>query len=141
VIRLSTPQDTPDIARLALAQFKRTPWPPKGHFPMAEAFHICERHGRVAAALGYRHDDAQTLRVMHVWAEDGFSGRRAAVELMLDMEALADAAGFALVFDTMPTNVGLRTGVEEHGCEGRSIHPEVVEYHRKARVLLRAAQQ
>jgi N-acetylglutamate synthase-like GNAT family acetyltransferase len=138
MIRFSRPEDTPDIARLAMAQYKRTPWSPEGRFPIAESFNVCERRGHIAACLGWRRDDVDAIRVMHVWAEDGFSGRRAAVELMLAMEALADAAGLDLVFDTMPSNVGLRAGVEEHGCEGRSLHPEAVEYRRKARVLLRA---
>lgn len=140
MIRLSIPDDTGEIQRLAIAQYNRTPWPLEGHFLSAEAFHICERSGHIAACLGYRHDDEQTIRVMHVWAEDGFGGRRAAVELMLDMEALADASGVDLIFDTMPENVGLRAGVEEHRCEARSVTGSV-EYHRKARVLLRAVQQ
>lgn len=140
MIRLSAPDDSDEIERLALAQYQRTPWPLEGHFPVAEAFHVCERGGHIAACLGYRHDDEQTIRVMHVWAEDGFRGARAAVQLMLDMEALADASGVDLIFDTMPENVGLRTGVQEHGCEARSVTGSV-EYHRKARVLLRAVQQ
>jgi hypothetical protein len=70
---------------------------------------------------------------MHVWAEDGFSGRRAAVELMLDLEAMADAEGADLLFDTMPGNIGLRKAVEEHKCESGPVHSGAVEYRRKAR--------
>jgi N-acetylglutamate synthase-like GNAT family acetyltransferase len=135
MIRHSRPGDTAAIQRLALAQYQRTPWSLDGHFPVAQSFNVCERRGHIAACLGWRRDDIDTIRVMHVWAEDGFAGRRAAVELMLAMEALADAVGLDLVFDTMPSNVGLRGGVEEHGCEVRSLHAEAIEYRRKARVL------
>jgi len=135
MIRHSWPEDTPAIQRLAIAQYQRTPWSLDGSFAIAHTFHVCERRGHIAACLGYRRDDDRTLRVMHVWAEDGFGGRRAAVELMLDMEAFADATEMDLVFDTMPSNVGLRAGVEEHYCEVRSLHEQAVEYRRKAKVL------
>ena len=133
MIRLSEPEDTPEIERLAIAQFARTPWPIEGFFPRTQAFHVCERQERIAACAGYRRDGA-VIRVMHVWAEDGFGGRRAAVELMLDLKAMADAEGYDLVFDTMPENVGLRAAVAEHGCEpllGEA--PGAIAYRRKAR--------
>ena len=135
MIRLSWPEDTPEIERLALAQYQRTPWPLAGKFPLAETFHVCEREGHLAACAGYRREGSE-IRVMHVWAEDGFSGKRAAVELMCDLENMADAEGLDLVFDTMPENVGLRAAVEEHGCKSGFETPGSVDYRRRAKVAL-----
>jgi hypothetical protein len=134
LIRHSLPEDTAEISRLAVAQYQRTPWPLEGYFPVVQTWHLCERQGCVRACCGFR-IDGDTMRVMHVWAEDGFGGRRAAVELMLDLEAWADAGELDLVFDTMPENVGLQAAVEEHGCVRGPVHPGAVEYRRKARVL------
>jgi hypothetical protein len=139
MIRESRPADDSEIERLALAQYRRTPWPLDGAFPKPDLVHICERAGRIAACCGFRFERG-AIRVMHVWAEDGFGGRRAAVELMLDLEALADAGGSDLVFDTMPSNLGLRKAVEEHGCEGEASRPDAIVYRRKARVASRADQ-
>jgi N-acetylglutamate synthase-like GNAT family acetyltransferase len=132
MIRHSIPEDTPEIARLALAQYQRTPWPLDGCFPVAEVFHVCERGGQIAACAGYRRD-GETVRVMHVWAQDGFSGRRAAVELMEDLEAMADAEECDLVFDTMPENVGLQAAVAKHGCTSLDGDHRAIAYRRKAR--------
>ena len=140
VIRLSTPDDSAEIERLVLAQYRRTPWPLDGYFPIVQAFHVCERGDHIAACCGYRRD-GQAIRVMHVWAEDGFGGRRAAVELMLDMEAMADAEGRDLVFDTMPENRGLRRAVAEHKCEPLLQEPGAVTYMRKAKVEAWAGRQ
>lgn len=132
VIRLSEPGDTPEIERLCLAQFARTPWKPG--VLTVEAFHVCEREGHIAACAGYRYEGA-TIRVVHVWAEDGFGGRRAAVELMKDLEHMADAERCDLAFDTMPDNTGLRAAVEEHGCQAVSETPGSVDYRREARAI------
>lgn len=131
MIRLSTQDDTAEIARLCQAQYERTPWPMDGTFPVAEAFHVCSRRGHIAACCGYRYDGDE-IRVMHVWAEDGFGGKRAALELMTDLEALADASGMALVFNTTLENVGLQAAVEEHGCQS-TFDGGAVHYRRKAR--------
>lgn len=101
---------------------------------MAQAFHVCERAGHIAACCGYRREKG-TIRVMHVWGEDGFGGRRSAVELMKDLEMMADAEERDLVFDTMPSNLGLMKAVEEHGCQS-TFTAEAVHYRRKARVLV-----
>jgi GNAT superfamily N-acetyltransferase len=132
MIRLSTPEDTDEIRRLALAQFLRTPWPMEGHFLNVEAFHVCERDGHIAACVGYwRHKNV--LWALHVWAEDGFSGRRSAVELMKDLENMADAEGCTLAFDVDRSNIGLQRAVEEHGCEPSLDFPGAVAYRRKAK--------
>lgn len=132
MIRLSEPDDTDEISRLCLAQYRRTPWPFDGKFAPVEAFHVCERRGHIAACCGYARG-VGTIHVMHVWAEDGFGGRRSAVELMLDLEAMADAEQRELAFDTMPENRGLMSAVEEHGCETLGSVDGAVVYRRKAR--------
>lgn len=132
MIRLSEPEDTPEIQRLALAQYQRTPWPLEGFFPRTQAFAVCERQGHIAACAGYRYE-GESIRVMHVWAEDGFSGRRAAVELMKDLEAMADAEGRDLAFDTMPENRGLRRAVEKHRCQPLLDDAGAIAYRREAR--------
>jgi N-acetylglutamate synthase-like GNAT family acetyltransferase len=132
LIRLSTPEDTPEIKRLALAQYLRTPWSQDGKFANVQAFHVCERQGHIAACCGflqYHH----TLWILHVWAEDGFSGRRAAVALMKDLKLMADASGLVLCFTVDQSNIGLQTAVEEHGCEPSfDEEPGAVAYRRKA---------
>lgn len=133
MIRLSWPDETAEIERLCLAQFQRTPWPADMVFPEAQAFMVNQRHGHIAACCGYRWD-GKDIRVLHVWAEDGFRGRRAAVELMCDMEAAADVEGADLVFTARAWNRGLRKAVEEHGCEpSPGEDPDAVVYRRKAK--------
>jgi hypothetical protein len=132
VIRWSWPEDDADIARLALAQYRRTPWPTDMWFPVAQEFLVYQRAGHVSACLGYRRDD-DVVRVMHVWAEDGFSGRRGAVELMKSVERSADAEGLDLVFTARATNSGLVNAVKWHGCLAYpGEEPETVVYRRKA---------
>jgi N-acetylglutamate synthase-like GNAT family acetyltransferase len=132
MIRKSTPEDTPEIARLALAQYQRTPWPADMVFPDVKAFIVNQRAGHIAACCGYRWD-GRTIRVMHVWAEDGFSGQRAAVELMKLVQRLADEEGSELVFTARAWNAGLRNAVERHGCEGSpGEEPEQIVYRRGA---------
>ena len=102
-------------------------------FPPAMAILVNQRFGHISACLGYRWD-GDTVRPMHVWAEDGFSGRRAAVELMRCLEASADADGLELVFTARAWNQGLRSAVEQHGCEPLvGEDAETVVYRRKAR--------
>jgi hypothetical protein len=132
MIRQSVPADTDDISRLALAQYQRTPWPLEHAFFPADVFHVCVRAGHIAACCGFARV-GNTLRVMHVWGEDGFGGRRSAVELMKDLEAMADAEGLDLLFDTMSENVGLQRAVEEHSCEP-FLKGDQIGYWRKARV-------
>ena len=132
MIRLSTPEDNAEIRRLALAQYFRTPWEMEGCFLPAEAFHVCERGGHIAACIGFAHYGARMLWAMHVWAEDGFSGRRSAVELMKDLEGMADAEGCTLAFDVERANTGLQRAVEEHSCEPSFDFPGAVSYRRKA---------
>jgi len=132
VIRLSEPEDTPEIERLCLAQFARTPWNPG--VLVAEAFHVYDRDGHITGCLAYRRQGSE-IQVIHVWVEDGFSGRRAAVELMTDLENMADAERCDLAFDTMPDNTGLRAAVEEHGCQAVSETPGSVDYRREARAI------
>jgi GNAT superfamily N-acetyltransferase len=131
MIRLSEPEDTDAIARLCLAQYQRTPWPPDG--AVASAMHVCEhRSGRVIGALAYRHDGG-SLYVIHVWTEDSFAGRRAGVELMTDLEAMADAEGLELTFTVGRSNLGLQHAVEEHACMPQALG-DAVYYRRKARI-------
>jgi hypothetical protein len=131
MIRHSWPEDTPVIERLAIAQYQRTPWPLDLPFPPAMAFLVNQRAGHVAACCGYRWD-GPVIRVMHVWAEDGFRGRRAAVELMLHVERGAEREGSEIVFTAREWNHGLRKAVEEHGCEPfRGEEPEAVVYRRR----------
>ena len=132
MIRQSTPDDMDEIVRLCDAQFRRTPWPTLGRHHVVQTFHVCEREGRIAACAGFR-IDGHTLRVMHVWAGDGFGGRRAAVELMLDLEAWADAGEMDLAFDVTPENVGLQAAVAEHGCQS-TLADGAVHYRRRAKV-------
>lgn len=115
-MRLSWPEDTPEIARLAVAQYQRTPWPADMVFPVPHEFVVNQRAGHIAACCGYRRDGNE-IRVMHVWAEDGFSGRRAAVELMCGLERSADAEGVDLVFTARAWNSGLVKAVHKHGCK------------------------
>jgi hypothetical protein len=140
VIRLSTPDDTDEIRRLALAQYLRTPWSMQGNFGSVEAFHVCERRGHIAACIGYGRY-RNVVWVLHVWAEDGFAGQRAAVELMKDLKAMADAEWMVLAFDVDRSNVGLQRAVEEHGCEPSLDYPGVVAYRRKAKVSSSVVQQ
>jgi hypothetical protein len=134
LIRISVPEDSDDISRLALAQYQQTPWTLDGVLPPVTAFHVCERQGRIAACCGYQRNGS-TLLIVHVWAEFGFGGKRAAVELMKDLEGMADAEGRDLIFDTAPTNIGLQKAVEEHGCEPiLDRWPRAVTYRRKARI-------
>jgi hypothetical protein len=134
MIRLSEPGDTDAITRLCLAQYQRTPWPPDS--AVASAIHVCEhRSGRIVGCIVYRQDGG-SIYVIHVWVEDGFAGRRAAVELMLDLEALADAERVELTFTAAAWNRGLLGAVQEHGCvplagDGDS----AVFYRRKAKAL------
>jgi hypothetical protein len=132
MIRLSTPADDAEIRRLALAQYLRTPWEMEGTFLPAEAFHVCERHGHIAACIGFGHYGKRMLWALHVWAEDGFSGRRSAVELMKDLRNMADAEGCTLAFDVSRANTGLQRAVEEHACEPSLDWPGVIAYRRKA---------
>jgi GNAT superfamily N-acetyltransferase len=132
MIRHSWPEDTAEISRLAVAQYQRTPWPEDMVFPQAMAFWVNQRAGHIAACCGYRWDGPE-IRVMHVWAEDGFRGRRAAVELMKAIEAACDREGSSLMFTARTTNRGLRDAVEEHGCYSGPVHDETVEYRREAR--------
>jgi GNAT superfamily N-acetyltransferase len=133
VIRPSWPEDTPEIQRLALAQYLRTPWPLEMQFPPAMAFLINWHNGHASACCGYRWD-GDDIRVLHVWAEDGFRGRRAAVELMKHVERAADSEGLALVFNARVRNVGLRSAVERHGCEpSPGEDDQAVEYRREGR--------
>ena len=134
MIRTSEPEDTPEITRLAEAQYRRTPWPMDGFFPPVQTWHLCEHQGRVRACAGFRIDQ-DTMRVMHIWSEDGFGGRRAAVELMKDLEAWADAGEMDLVFDTMVSNRGLQRAVEKHECQS-TFSAGAVHYRRKARVIV-----
>jgi N-acetylglutamate synthase-like GNAT family acetyltransferase len=85
-------------------------------FPAAHQFLVYQRAGRVSACLGYR-IDGDEVRVLHVWAEDGFGGRRGAVELMKSVERSADAEGLDLVFTARASNSGLANAVKWHGCE------------------------
>lgn len=134
MIRPSFPEDADEIARLAVAQYQRTPWPLDVPFAEAQAFLVNQRHGHIAACCGYRWDGPD-IRVMHVWSESGFRGRRAAVELMKFMERSADADGSDLVFCTRVWNRGLRLAVEEHGCvPSPGEEPNAVSYRRKARL-------
>ena len=132
MIRLSWPEDTPEIQRLALAQFLRTPWPLDMVFPPTMVFLMNWHNGHAAACCGYRWD-GEECRVLHVWAEDGLRGRRAAVELMLFMERAADITGLDLVFTARVWNDGLRSAVERHGCEpSPGEEAQAVIYRRKA---------
>jgi hypothetical protein len=79
--------------------------------------------------------------VLHVWAEDGFSGRRSAVELMKDLESMADAEGCTLAFDVDRSNIGLQRAVEEHACQPSLDFPGAVAYRRKAKVSSSVALQ
>jgi hypothetical protein len=100
---------------------------------VAQAFRIYERFGRITGCAAYRQDD-DVISVIHVWVEDGFSGRRAGVALMLDFEWIADTEGLALRFDTASTNLGLQRAVEEHECMREPTNvPGVAYYHRPAR--------
>jgi hypothetical protein len=132
MIRPSWPEDAPEIQRLALAQYLRTPWPLEMQFPPAMAFLINWHNGHAAACCGYRWD-GDDIRVLHVWAEDGFSGRRGAVELMKSVERAADAEGLDLVFTARSTNSGLANAVKWHGClASPGEEHETVVYRRKA---------
>lgn len=139
MIRPSWPEDTPEIQRLAVQQFIRTPWPLDMEFPPAKAFLINWRYGHAAACAGYTWDEYD-IRVLHVWAEDGFRGRRAAVELMKHIERCVDADGIGLVFTARASNSGLVNAVKWHGCEpSLGEDPETVVYRRKAAVASSAA--
>lgn len=132
-MRLSWPEDTSEIARLAVAQFQRTPWPLDMEFPVAHEFVVNQKAGHIGACCGYRRDGNE-IRVMHVWAEDGFRGRRAAVELMHGMERSADAESCDLVFTARSWNTGLRNAVEQHGCNpSLGEDAEAVIYRRRAK--------
>lgn len=134
MIRLSWPEDTPEIARLAVAQYQRTPWPTDMVFPVPHEFVVNQKHGHIGACCGYR-QDGNEIRVLHVWAEDGFRGRRAACELMLGMKKSADSDGCNIVFTARSWNTGLRNAVEQHGCNPLpGEEPDTVVYRREAAV-------
>jgi N-acetylglutamate synthase-like GNAT family acetyltransferase len=133
MIRHSEPHDQPDLDRLAIAQFCRTPWVTDGS--RATAIHVCERGCRVVGCVAYRRYLAQ-IHVLHVWVEDGFAGQRAAVELLKDLAALADANGVDLVFTAAEWNHGLRRSVEKYGCEQKEaagLEPDAVFYRRRSK--------
>lgn len=132
MIRLSWPEDTDAICRLAIAQYQRTPWPLDMEFPTVHEFAVNQKHGHTSACCGYR-QDGDVIRVMHVWAEDGFSGRRAAVELMKALKWHADSERATLVFTARASNSGLANAVKWHGCEpSLGEDPGTVIYRREA---------
>ncbi len=130
MIRTAEPRDQPDLDRLAIAQFTRTPWP-EGRFEAVTDIHVCERLGRVAGCVGFQRC-LTGLFVVHCWVEDGFSGQRAAVDLLTDLRNLADCEGMDLTFVTAPWNRGLRAAVEKYGCESGSADERAVFYRRRA---------
>jgi len=132
MIRPAEPHDQPDLDRLAIAQFCRTPWHQRGAFAQATDFHVCERAGRVVGCVGFQRS-LTGIFVVHAWVEDGFSGRRAGVELLKDLRNLADAEGIDLTFTASPGNHGLREAVEKYGCEGECADRNAVFYRRKAK--------
>jgi len=134
VIRESLPEDQADLERLCLAQYRRTPWPEDS--ARATAIHVCLRGQRVVGCVCYRRGLGE-IYVANVWVEDGLAGRRAAVELLKDLAAMADAEGTDLTFTAAWWNLGLRRAVERYGCASED-HPGVrsdaVFYRRKAKV-------
>ena len=136
MIRPSEPHDQPDLDRLAIAQWQRTPWVDSGE--RATHIHVCERYrARIVGCVSYRRYLAQ-IRVINVWVVDGFEGRRAAVELLKNLRDIADSEGSDLFFTVAEWNRGLRHGVEKYGCEQKAAEgllPDAVFYRRRSKVL------
>ena len=116
LIRDGAPGDTDEIVRLCAAQYARTPWPFEGPFYRATGIRVCERGGRIRACVVFRREE-DTLRVMHAWADDGFAGRRASLDLLWDTDAWATRESLQIVFDTMPGNRGLQRAAAERGYQ------------------------
>jgi hypothetical protein len=114
MIRASVPEDTPEIERLCIAQFIRTPWPPDG--AVASDVHVCfDREDRMVGAVLFARA-ISSIYVIHVWTIAGFAGRRAAVALLKDLANMADAEEMTLTFTVAMWNRGLRSAVERFGC-------------------------
>lgn len=97
----------------------------------AQSIHIYERLGHISGCAAYRRDD-DTVYVIHVWTEDGFSGRRAGVALMKDFEWIADTEGLELRFDVARSNIGLMQAVEEHRCMREATKFPNAQYYRRS---------
>ena len=115
MIRASEPDDTPDLQRLCIAQFLRTPWPEDG--AVATDIHVhFDRDDTMTGAVAYARQDGRTVYVIHVWTAPGFAGRRAGVALMKDLANMADAEALTLTFTVAEWNLGLQSAVEQYGC-------------------------
>ncbi len=101
MIRSSVLSDTDEIARLAIAQYRRLP------FLDMTPTHItgwrvrCD-HYSLSGCYSYFIGDF--FYVTQLWVDDGFRGYRAAVELSRDAEELAKRVGRELRFEISEEN-------------------------------------
>jgi hypothetical protein len=107
MIRDSLPQDTDAIARLCIAQYRRTPWaediPATCH-----GWRVCDR-GEITGALSYF--VGARLFVTQLWVADGYRGYRAAVELSRDAEKMAEQMSKRVMFDVAIQNTAYQKAV------------------------------
>jgi hypothetical protein len=133
MIRASVPKDTPDLQRLCIAQFLRTPWPEDGAVATDIHVHIDRRDG-MTGAVAYARQRGGTIYVIHVWTVAGFAGKRAGVALLKDLANMADAEDLVLTFTVAEWNRGLRAAVERHDClslDVACVEPTAVFYARE----------
>jgi hypothetical protein len=83
--------------------------------PDIHGWRLCERSGRITGAMSYLYR-AHCVYAMSFWVTDGLAGRRAAVELGLDMVKLATQLHRRLLFGVQVSNVTLQKAVESYGC-------------------------
>jgi hypothetical protein len=117
-IRDAISEDAIEIDRLRRAQLARTPWWPKDPPKLPVQWRVKEVGGRLRGAIAFLFGGPGTeLVAVDLWVDDGFAGRRAAVELSRDLEFIAGTYEAPLHFEIMLENTAIAQAIEEAGYE------------------------